>query len=68
MKLFARHSERNAQVVERLNQGDHILAKENVRRYIDILQDSASKYNASHHRSIKMATTDVRKITKVKSG
>ena len=37
--------------------------KKNTRRYIDILQDIASKYNASYHRSIKMAP----KITKLKS-
>ena len=35
--------------------------KKNTSRYIDILQDIASKYNASYHRSIKMATKDVNK-------
>ena len=35
--------------------------KENTSRYIDILQDIASKYNASYHRSIKMGTKDVNK-------
>ena len=33
--------------------------KRNTERYIDILQDIASKYNASYHKSIKMATKDV---------
>ena len=35
--------------------------KKNTRKYIDIFEDIASKYNASYHRSIKMATTDVNK-------
>ena len=35
--------------------------KKNTRRYIDILQDIASKYNASYDRSIKMAPKDVDK-------
>ena len=35
--------------------------KKNTRRYIDILQDIASKYNVSYYRSIKMAPKDVSK-------
>ena len=35
--------------------------KRNTERYIDILQDIASKCNASYHKSIKMATKDVNK-------
>ena len=67
-KLFAKHSERKAQIVERLNRTTkgimfRYFTKKNTRRYIDILQDIASKYNASYHRSIKMAP----KITKLKS-
>ena len=63
-KLFATHSERKAQIVERLNQiikgiGLQYFIKKNTRRYIDILQDIASKCNASHHRSTKMAPKDV---------
>ena len=35
--------------------------KKNTRRYIDVLQDIASKYNASYHRSIKVTPKDVHK-------
>ena len=35
--------------------------KKNTRRYIDILQDIASKYNTSYHRSIKIVPKDVNK-------
>ena len=35
--------------------------KKNARRYIDTLQDIVSKYNASYHKSIKMAPKNVNK-------
>ena len=35
--------------------------KKNTKRYIDTLQDIASKYIASYHRSIKVAPKDVNK-------
>ena len=61
IKLFATHSERKAQIAERLNRTIkgimfRYFTKKNTRRYIDILQD-----NASYHRSIKMALKDVNK-------
>ena len=66
IKLFAIHSERKAQIVERSNRTIErimfrYLTKENTTRYIDIRQDIASKYNASYNRSIKMATKCVNK-------
>ena len=66
MNLFAKHSERKAQIVERFNKTIKGLmfryfTKKNTRRYIDILQDIASKYNASYHRSVKMPPKDVNK-------
>ena len=66
IKLFATHNERNAKIVERLNQSIKAIMfwyfkKKNTRRYIDILQDIASKYNASCKRSIKMVPKDVSK-------
>ena len=72
IKLFATHSERKAQIVERLNRTiKRILlqyfTKKIKRRYIDILQDIASKYNASYHRGIKMAPKDVRKDNEIQS-
>ena len=42
--------------------------KENTGRYIDILQDIASKYNASYHRNIKWLVKMLIKIKKLKSG
>ena len=64
IKLFARYSERKALIVERLNRTIsgimfRYFTKKITRKYIDILQDIASKYNASYHRSIKMAPKDV---------
>ena len=64
IKLFATHSEQKAQIVERLNRTIkkimfRYVIKKNTSKYIDILQDSASKYNASYHRSIKMGPKDV---------
>ena len=66
IKLFATHSEWKAQIVERLSwtiKGImfRYFTKKSTRRYIDILQDIASKYNASCHRSIKMVPKDVNK-------
>ena len=66
MNLFAKHSERKAQIVERFNKTIKGLmfryfTKKNTRRYIDTLQDIASKYNASYHRSVKMTPKDVNK-------
>ena len=60
-KLFATHSERKAQIVERLNRTIkgimfRYFKKKNTRRYIKIIQDIASKYNASYYRSIKMTS------------
>ena len=60
IKLFATHSERKALIIERLNRTIKGImfpfsAKKNTRRYTDNLQDLASKYNGSNHRSIKMA-------------
>ena len=65
-KLFATQSERKAQISERLNRTIkgimfRYFKKKSTRRYIDILQDIASKYNASYYRSIKMAPKDVNK-------
>ena len=64
IKLFATHSEQKAQIVERLNRTIkkiifRYVIKKNTSKYIDILQDSASKYNAYYHRSIKMGPKDV---------
>ena len=66
IKLFATHSEQKAQTVERLNRTIKRImfwqfTKKNTRRYIDILQDIASKYNTSYHRSIKIVPKDVNK-------
>ena len=72
VKLFTTHSERKAQIVERLNRTIkgimfRYFTKENTRRYIDILQDTASQCNASYHRSI-MLLKMLTKIKKFKSG
>ena len=66
IKLFATHSERKSQIVERLNRTIkgiifRYFKKKNTRTYIDILQDIPSKYNASYHRSIKLTSKDVHK-------
>ena len=66
IKLFATNSERKAQIVERLNRTIkgimfRYFTKKNTKRYIDTLQDIASKCNASYHRSIKVAPKDVNK-------
>ena len=66
IKLFATHSERKPQTVERINRTIKgivsVFHKEfNTRRYIDILQDITLEYNASFHRSIKMTPKDVSK-------
>ena len=60
IKLSTTHSEHKAQVAKRLNRTIkgimfRQLTKNNAKRYIDILQDIASKYNSSYQRSIKMA-------------
>ena len=64
-KLFGTHSEQKAQTATRLNRTIkgimfRYFIKKNTRRYIDILQDIGSKYNASYHRSIKMVPKYVR--------
>ena len=64
IKPFATHSERKAQIVARLNPTIkgiifRYFTKKNTKRYIDILQDIALKYNASYHRSTKMAPKNV---------
>ena len=43
------------------HQGYHVqhFTNKNTRRYIDVLQDIASKYSASYHRNIKMAPKNV---------
>ena len=66
IKLFATHSQRKAHILGRLNRTIkgivfRYFTKKNTRRYIDILQDIASKYNAPYHRSIKVAPKDVNK-------
>ena len=66
IKLFATHNERKAQIVERLTRTFkgimfRYFTKKIARRYIDILQAIASKYNTSYHRSIKVAPKDVNK-------
>ena len=73
IKLFATHSEQKTQIAERLNRTIkgimfRYFAKKNTRRYIDIFQDIASKYNASYQRSIKMTPIDVNKDKELKSG
>ena len=70
IKLFATHSERKAQIVERLNRTIkgimfRYFTKKNTRRYIDVLQNIVWKYNASYHRSIKMSPIDVKKENEV---
>ena len=69
IKLFATHSERKAQIVERLNRTIkgimfRYFTKKNTRSYIDIVQDIASNYNASYHRTIKVAPKNVNKNKK----
>ena len=54
IKLFATHNDQKTQIVERLNGTINRIMfryfiKENTRRYIDILQYIASKYNTSYH-------------------
>ena len=66
IKLFVTHSERKAQIVERLKRTIKgimfwYFTKKNTRRYTDIFQAITSKYNVSYHRSIKMAPKDVDK-------
>ena len=65
IKLFAIHSEQKIQIVEILNGTiKGIMLRyftKKSRRYINILQAIASKYNASFHRSIKMTSKDVNK-------
>ena len=66
IELFATHSERKAQFVEKLNRTIKgimfpYFTKRNTVRYNDILQDIASKYNASYDRSIKIIHADVSK-------
>ena len=66
IKLFAKHRERKEEIVERLNRTIkgimfRYFTKKNARKFIGILEDIASKYNASYHRSIKMAPKDVNK-------
>ena len=62
IKLSAIHSEQKIQIVEILNGTiKGIMLRyftKKSRRYIDILQAIASKYNALFHRSIKMASKD----------
>ena len=69
IKLFATHSERKTQIVERLNRTIkgimfRYFTKKNTRSYIDIVQDIASNYNASYHRTIKVAPKNVNKNKK----
>ena len=66
IKLFATHSERKAQVVERLNRSIKGIifcsfTNKNKRRCADIPWDIASKYNLSYHRSITMAPKGISK-------
>ena len=66
IKLFAILNELKAQIIERLNRTIkgimlRYFTKKNTRRYINIFQEIASKYNASYHRSIKMAPKDFNK-------
>lgn len=70
IKLFSTNSQRKASVVERLNRTIKTLmwkyfTKNNTKRYIDILEELAEKYNRSYHRSIKMTPNDVTKDTEI---
>ena len=66
IKLYTTFSERKASVVERVNRTIKgimfkYFTKENTRRYIDVLQNIAMRYNNSYHRSIKMKPIQVTK-------
>ena len=59
IKLFATHSERKAQIVERLNRTiEGIMFRYFTKKNTRFI---ASNYNASYHRSIKIAPKDVNK-------
>ena len=66
IRFFFTHSEKKASIVERVNRTlkgimFKYLTRHNTNRYIDILQQLASKYNRSYHRSIKMSPSEVNK-------
>lgn len=66
IKHFSTSNETKASTVERFNRTFktrmwRYLTSVNSRRYVDGVQDLVNAYNKSHHRSIKMAPTDVNK-------
>lgn len=66
IKHFSTSNETKASTVERFNRTFktrmwRYLTSVNSRRYVDVVQDLVNAYNKSHHRSIKMAPSDVNK-------